>query len=272
MTASTIKPVEFEELPPGVDELSLERSRRLRDGYRLYNEGIGVPEPELDRLDEILDEQKAVHPELQNHGIRVGSYAGALAIEGIGGLEFSNSFHEGRIRIAACVHDIGKTEINRKTLFRSLKVPGTGHFDADPDSYDMSEIMKHPGFSWARLVKDKRMAPESAIAGGSHHRYPDWARGCRPYGVPLDLCLEVAFGDDKDAIRWGRVVSRLTTVADIFDAYEERGHEHSGDEHPTEYLFRRFSDLVPGRELDAMDVLQQEYDRLHTPEKMVLAA
>jgi hypothetical protein len=190
----------------------------LANGFRKYNEGLGVQPNQQADIDDLLEAMSnEVDPELADHDRRVGGYAGAL-LRTIGGEQYGTTFHEGIIRVMCAVHDIGKIKIDKQVMMRSL-MKGDRPFDRE---LDMPEMRKHPEAGFEMVKYDSILPPETKFIAGCHHQFPP-VEGDEPYGIPLSKIAEEFPGDENATLRdWIHFAIKITALADYYDSYTNR--------------------------------------------------
>ena len=144
-------------------------------------DGASAALPPLVELLDLLEERAA---DLSAHGLRVSSYAEALAREmGLPAPAVS------RVRIAARLHDLGKVWISRDILDK----PGPLTDD------EWVEIKRHPSTA-ARLLQIAELHDLAAVII-AHHERPDGSG--YPHGIPA---------------REAPIEAQIVAVADVYDA------------------------------------------------------
>lgn len=138
----------------------------------------------LPPLIELVDRLERRHPELNAHGARVGAYAEAIAHEmGLPAPAVA------RVRLAARLHDIGKSWISPDILDK----PGP------LTEAEWMQVRRHPAVG-ARLLRSANLH-ELADIVMAHHERPDGTG--YPHGVPAgEFPLE----------------AQIVAVADVYDA------------------------------------------------------
>jgi putative nucleotidyltransferase with HDIG domain len=155
--------------------------KRFERSHTVTDDG---PSSALPPLIELVDRLERRHPDLNEHGARVSAYAEAIAYEM--GLPAPAI---GRVRLAARLHDIGKSWISPDILEK----PGP------LTEAEWTQIRRHPSVG-ARLLKSAELH-ELADIVDAHHERPDGTG--YPHGVPSrELPLE----------------AQIVAVADVYDA------------------------------------------------------
>lgn len=142
--------------------------------------------PALPPLIELVERLERRHPDLNGHGARAGAYAEAIGREiGLPAPAVA------RVRLAARLHDIGKSWISPEILDK----PGP------LTDGEWRHVRRHPAIG-ARLLKSAGLH-ELADIVLAHHERPDGAG--YPHGTPsAELPLEaqiIAVADVYDAMR-----------------------------------------------------------------------
>jgi putative nucleotidyltransferase with HDIG domain len=155
--------------------------KRFERGHTVTDDGSSSVLPPLL---ELVDRLERRHPDLNEHGARVGAFAEAIAQEmGLPAPAVA------RVRLAARLHDIGKSWISPEILEK----PGP------LSEVEWMQIRRHPAVG-ARLLKSAELH-ELADIVMAHHERPDGTG--YPYGVPA---------------RQLPVEGQIVAVADAYDA------------------------------------------------------
>jgi putative nucleotidyltransferase with HDIG domain len=151
------------------------------DRHTVMDDGSSSALPPLLDLVERLERR---HPDLNQHGARAGAHAEAIAQEmGLPAPAVA------RVRLAARLHDIGKSWISPEILDK----PGP------LTDVEWMQVRRHPAVG-ARLLKSVHLH-ELADIVMAHHERPDGSG--YPHGVPArELPLE----------------AQIVAVADVYDA------------------------------------------------------
>lgn len=155
--------------------------KRFERSHTVTDDGTSSALPPLI---ELVDRLERRHPDLDAHGERVGAYAETIAQEM--GLPAPAV---GRVRLAARLHDIGKSWISPEILEK----PGP------LTEAEWMHVRRHPAIG-ARLLKTAELH-ELADIVLAHHERPDGTG--YPYGIPSrELPLD----------------AQIVAVADVYDA------------------------------------------------------
>lgn len=224
----------------------------LASGFREYNSGLDVPSIYQDTLDEILEAQALeICPTLADHQRRVGGYAGTILP--IIYPEYDDSFHIGLIRIAGALHDIGKKEIERTVVYRSLGIDGFGAFDR---TRDMPEMKKHTFYGYKILGSlGGFVPPEAAFIAGLHHRFPNV--GQEGYGLELSE-VDRILSNNPGMDNWVNCGAKVVAMCDYFDATSRVNGYFKSDEERDTALIKYMRHHQPDNYAEILGVLHAE--------------
>jgi hypothetical protein len=230
-------------------------SESLAKGFRAYNEGLDVPKEYSDSLDSILANQsETISDCLADHQRRVGGYAGILLPRLFP--EYDDAFHIGLIRVIGAVHDIGKEEIDRDVMYRSIGVEGYGTFNR---TRDMPEVIKHTFYGYELLTQKKDELPvEAPFIAACHHQFPDVRQ--EPYGMDL-MEVNRRFANNPEMAKWVRAAVEVVSLADYFDATSRFNGYFSSVESRNSGLLNYFKLRQPHKHLQILQAL--EHEKMH---------